>query len=179
MLMRHFETPHDDAVSGCDDCALVGRRDFLRDAALAVAGVFAALGAAPSRAAAAPLEFVSALGGGRDEKRYPIPAADAVQIDKENGVILARWQGKVYLFSLACPHQNTALHWSDEDKQFVCPKHHSRFGGDGSYVDHSGRATRDMDRFDIRRDGNDVVGNLDKMYAEHEDAGWSTAFVAL
>ena len=177
--MHQFQTPRDDASPRCDGCGLVGRRDFLRDGALAVAGVLAAFGVAPSRAAAAPLEFVSALGGRREEKRYPIPAADAVQIDKDNGVILARWQDKVYLFSLACPHQNTALRWSDDDKQFVCPKHHSRFGGDGSYVDRSGRATRDMDRFDIHRDGNDVVGNLDKMYAEHEDAGWSTAFVAL
>lgn len=177
--MQQLESPHDHAKPDCHGCALVDRRDFLRDAALAVAGVLVALGAAPSLAAAAPLEFVSPLGGGRDEKRYAIPPADAVQIDKENGVILARWQSRVYLFSLACPHQNTALRWSDSDKQFVCPKHHSRFGGDGSYVPDSGRATRDMDRFDIHRDGNDVVGNLDKMYAEHEDAGWSTAFVAL
>jgi Rieske Fe-S protein len=179
MLMGDLDARRHEATAECDGCALVGRRDFLRDAALLAAGVFAALGAAPARAAAAPLEFVSALGGSRDEKRYPIPTADGVQIDKENGAILARWQGKVYLFSLACPHQNTALRWSDDDKQFVCPKHHSRFGGDGSYVDHSGRATRDMDRFDIRRDGNDAVANLDKMYAEHEDAGWSTAFIAL
>lgn len=177
--MDHIDSRAGDANTDWRGCALVDRRDFLRDAALAVAGVLAGLGAAPSVAAAAPLKFVSALGGGREDKRYAIPPADAVQIDKDNGVILARWQNKVYLFSLACPHQNTALRWSDSDKQFVCPKHHSRFGGDGSYVPDSGRATRDMDRFDIHRDGNDVVGNLDKMYAEHEDAGWSAAFVAL
>lgn len=169
----------DAAREDCDGCALVARRDFLWNVGVAAAAVLAALGASPAWARAAPLEFISPRPNGDDEKRYPIPAADGVQIDKDNGVMLTRWQGKVYLFSLACPHQNTALRWSDGDKQFVCPKHHSRFGADGTYVHDSGRATRDLDRFDIRRDGADVVGNLDKMYQENADEAWNTAFVTL
>jgi hypothetical protein len=42
----------------CRGCAIVDRRNFLRDASVAVASVLVALGALPSGAAAAPLEFV-------------------------------------------------------------------------------------------------------------------------
>jgi len=164
----------------CDGCAVVGRRGFLVRAGAAAAGVLVALGALPAMAEAAPLEFVKALGGGRQDKTYPIPAADGVQIDKDNDTILARWQGKVYCFNLGCPHQNTALHWSDKDTQFECPKHHSRFLPDGTYIANSGRATRDMDRFAIKRDGNNVVVNLDSLYQDDDDeAAWKLAFISV
>ncbi|HVX39844.1 MAG TPA: Rieske 2Fe-2S domain-containing protein [Gemmatimonadaceae bacterium] len=164
----------------CEDCALVGRRGFLLRAGAAAAGALIALGGVPALAEAAPLEFVTALGGGRQNTTYPIPAKDGAQIDRENETILARWQGKVYCFNLGCPHQNTALRWSDSDTQFECPKHHSRFTPDGTYVPHSGRATRDMDRFAIKRDGNNVVVDLDSLYQDDEDeAAWKAAFVSV
>ena len=84
------------------------------------------------------------------------------------------------MFSLACPHQNTALRWYEKDQKFECPKHHSRFELDGVYLKDSGRATRNMDRFAVRKDGNNVVVNLDKLYQEDEDeAAWKAAFVAI
>ena len=95
---------------------LLERRDFLRDAGLGRGGVLVALGAMPSGASAAPLEFITALGGGREDKSYPMPAADGTQIDKGNDAIITRWQGKVYVFSLACPHQNTALKWYEKEQ---------------------------------------------------------------
>jgi len=129
----------------------------------------------------APVELISALDGGTpEEKSYPLPAKDGTQIDKDNGTIITRWQGKVYVFSLACPHQNTALRWYDKDNAFECPKHHSRFLPDGEYVKDSGRATRNMDRFAVRKDGNNVVANLDKLYQQDEDeAPWTAAFVTV
>jgi nitrite reductase/ring-hydroxylating ferredoxin subunit len=164
----------------CDGCALVDRRHFLRDAGLIAAGVLIALGAAPGSAAATPVEMIAALGGGREDKAYPIPSKDGTQIDKENGVIVTRWQDKVYVFSLACPHQNTAIRWYDNENQFECPKHHSRYLADGEYVKDSGRATRGLDRFAVRKDGNNVVANLDKLYQEdEEEAAWKTAFLAV
>ena len=45
-----------------------------------------------------------------------------MQIDKDNDAILTRWQGKVYVYSLACPHQNTALKWSDEREAVRVPQ---------------------------------------------------------
>lgn len=164
----------------CEACPIVERRRFLRDAGLTVGAIFAALGIGPSVASAAPIEFISALGGSRQDKSYPIPDKDGAQIDKSNDAILMRWQGKVYVYSLACPHQNTVIHWSDKDTQFECPKHHSRYLPDGEYVKDSGRATRGLDRFAIRRDGNTVVANLDKLYQQDEDtAQWNTAFITL
>jgi nitrite reductase/ring-hydroxylating ferredoxin subunit len=165
---------------GCDGCPLVPRRDFLRDSALAAASVLVALGALPSAAAAAPVEFVSSVGGGRADKAYAIPAKDGAQIDKSEDTMIMRWQGKVYVFALTCPHQNTALKWYDKDSQFECPKHHSRFQPDGVYIKDSGRATRGLDRFAVRRDGNNVVANLDKLYQEDDnEADWKAAFLTL
>jgi Rieske Fe-S protein len=168
------------AGESCEGCALVGRRDFLRDAGLLAAGVLVALGAAPASALAAPIELISAIGGGREDKIYPIPASDGAQIDKDTSAIVARWQGKVFVFSLACPHQNTAVRWYDKDGKFECPKHHSRYEADGAYIKDSGRATRGLDRFAVRKEGNTVVANLDKLYQENEDeASWKTAFIAV
>ena len=168
------------ASESCEHCPLMARRAFVRDAALGVAGLFAALGMTPVGAGAAPLGRVRATPGAGEEKSYAIPAQDGAHIDKENGTILMRWQGKVYVYSLACPHQNTAVRWSDKDAQFECPKHHSRYLGDGEYVKDSGRATRGLDRFAVRRDGDDVVANLDRLYQQNEDqAQWAAAFITL
>lgn len=167
-------------ATGCEACPLVDRRHFLRDAALATASVLVALGALPSDAAALAPRFVSANGARDEEKSYPIPAADGVQIDKSNGTMLTRWQGKVYVYSLACPHQNTGLRWYEKDSRFECPKHHSRFQPDGEYVKDSGRATRGLDRFAVRKDGGNVVANLDRMFKQDEnEAEWSSAFITI
>ena len=163
---------------GCDGCPLVPRREFLRDAGTIAAGILVALGASPARAAAAPLSAITATGRRREEKSYPVPAKDGSQIDKDNGVIVTRWEGKVYAFSLACPHQNTAIRWYDKDGKFECPKHHSRFEPDGLYIKDSGRATRGLDRFAIHKDGNNVMVNLDKLYQEDDDeTEWKAAVV--
>jgi Rieske Fe-S protein len=169
----------DQPTDPCAGCEVMARRDFLRVGALA-AGALVALGVAPGRAFALPIEYIGSNGGGRQDKSYPIPAQDGTQIDKDNEAMLTRWQGKVYAFALACPHQNTALRWYDKDAQFECPKHHSRFDPQGNYIKDSGRATRGLDRLAIRKDGNNVVVNLDKVFQQDEDeASWNTAFVSL
>ena len=114
----------------------------------------------------------------RTEKRYAIPAVDGVAIDHENSVIVARAGSKVYAFSLACPHQNTALRWSAEDKEFRCPKHKSHYRPDGAFIE--GRATRDMDRMAVRRDGAVIVVDVDVLYqADEHPAEWGAAVVTL
>ena len=167
-------------TSACSGCTRLPRREFLRDAALLAAGALVALGVSPSDAVAMPMEYVTALGSSREDKTYAIPAKDGTQIDKDNSTIVTRWQGKVFVYSLGCPHQNTVLKWSDKDGQFECPKHHSRFSPDGIYVPDSGRSTRGLDRFAVRKDGDNVVANLDKLYQEHDnEAEWKTAFITL
>lgn len=167
----------------CQGCALSGdatrsRREFLREAAGAAAAALVTLGVLPAVARALPLGLAEPMGartaGG--EKGYAIPAADGVSIDKDEEVIIARWQGAVYAFALSCPHQNTALRWDGDDHQFQCPKHHSRYKEDGTFI--SGRATRNMDRLPIRRSGNELVVDVDTMYRQDEDpAAWAAAFV--
>ena len=144
----------------CRNCALYGRREFVRDAFLGALAV----------------QFGGAFAIHGSELTYPLPAADGAIIDKENQLILARYQQKVYAFNLSCPHQNTALRWYPDDEQFQCPKHHSRYRPDGVFV--SGRATRSMDRLGIRRDGASLIVDVNKFYREDQNpTEWAAAVI--
>lgn len=162
----------------CTDCGIGGdRRDFLRHTALAVGGLIAA-GFLPTDADAMSLVPIRAVARAGADISYAIPAADGVMIDKDNQVILVRTAGKVIAFNLSCPHQNTALKWLEEDKVFACPKHKSRYQPDGTFI--SGRATRNMDRLAIKKEGDKVLVNVDVMYKQDkEQAAWTAAVVAL
>jgi nitrite reductase/ring-hydroxylating ferredoxin subunit len=169
---------HDDCEQ--HDCFLpTDRRSFLRDSFLAVAGALLAVGASSSAAFAMPLEFIEATRKTGTLRTYPIPSTDGAQIDKANDVILVRWQGAVYAFGLSCPHQNTTLRWEEKAHTFKCPKHHSEFTVTGDYIPGSGRATRDMDRLSIRRDGASVSVDIDALYEETDGAKWAEAVVKL
>ncbi len=158
-------------------CELEGRREFLRAAASFLA-TMATLGVSPAAAEAMTVREGRALRVRGAEVTYPIPAADGATIDKEEQVILVRFQGVVYAFNLSCPHQNTALKWIAADQRFQCPKHKSRYQPDGTFI--SGRATRGMDRLAIRRDGENVLVNVDVMYEQDKDAaGWTAARITL
>ncbi|HEY2806792.1 MAG TPA: Rieske (2Fe-2S) protein [Gemmatimonadales bacterium] len=155
-------------MKDCRDCPLIERRTFVRDISVALAGFALAL----------PIRMGRADSRIGDELTYPIPAEDGATIDHDNDVIVARYRQKLYAFNLSCPHQHTALHWEAEDQQFQCPRHHSRYTPDGVYV--SGRATRSMDRFGVRRDGGNVIVDLAKYYREDQDhSDWDAALLAL
>jgi Rieske Fe-S protein len=162
----------------CAGCTLHNRRDFLLDALRAGAAALAAIGMAPGGAEAMPLRWISAIAAKGEERTYPVPAADGVQIDKDNEVILARAGKSVYAFSLACPHQNTALRWDAGNNRFQCPKHKSKYRPDGTFIE--GRATRGMDRYAVRLVGNSVAVDIDKLYQEDTDlTQWQHAVVSL
>jgi len=121
---------------------------------------------------------ISAIATKGGEHTYPIPAADGVQIDKDNEVILARSGKSVYAFALACPHQNTALRWDAGNNRFQCPKHKSKYRPDGTFIE--GRATRSMDRYAVRLVGSSVAVDVDKLYQEDTDlTQWQHAVVSL
>lgn len=161
----------------CGGCEQPGRRDFLRSAA-ALFATMAALGATPSAAEAMAVQVGSALRVRGSRVSYPIPAADGATIDKDQQVILVRFEGVVYAFNLSCPHQNTALKWQADEQRFQCPKHKSRYQPDGTFI--SGRATRGMDRLAIQREGETVVVNVDVLYEQDKDpAGWAAAKLTL
>ena len=163
---------------GCAGCTIGSRREFLLDALRASAAALVAIGMAPDGAEAMPLRWISALASKGEEKTYPIPATDGVQIDKDNEVILARSGKAVYAFALACPHQNTALKWDAGNNRFQCPKHKSKYRADGTFIE--GRATRSMDRYEVKLAGSNVVVDIDKLFQEDTDnAAWQHAVVTL
>ena len=168
------ESQVQDDCTGCP-IATSTRRDFMRDAALGLAGMFASMGIARA-ASALPVSMMEAVGRGSAGITYAIPAADSVQIDNDNEIILVRWQNVVYAFNLSCPHQRTPLRWNDSAKEFQCPKHHSKYKPDGDFI--SGRATRGMDRLGIARQGANVLVDADKLFEEDaNEAEWKAAFV--
>ncbi len=170
------ETEFERMPEACAGCS--GRRDFLRDAAGMAAALLVSLGAGRAQAQGMALRAVRALAVRGQEATYPIPAEDGATIDRDREVIVARYRGRVYAFALSCPHQHTALRWQPNDQRFQCPKHHSRYSPDGTFI--SGRATRSMDRFGVRRDGANVAVDLARLHKQDEDrAGWDAAFVTV
>ena len=172
--MIHAECEQHDCVVSTD------RRRFLRDSFLSMAGALIAVGMSKQAAFAMPLDFTEARSRSGSMRSYAVPAGDGAQIDRENEVILVRWQDAMYAFALSCPHQNTALRWDDRDHGFQCPKHHSRFEADGTYIQGSGRATRNMDRFAIQLQNGNLAVDLDSLYQEDTDGPkWASAVVHL
>ena len=162
----------------CGGCELADRRRFLTQAAAMVVGAMVGLGMNAERAVAMPLGFLTGARApnGKDVS-FPIPTADGATIDRDNDLILARYQGKVYAFGLACPHQNTALRWLAAEGRFQCPKHKSKYAPDGTFL--SGRATRSMDRYAVRKEGSNIVVNIDTLYEQDKQKQeWESAFVA-
>ncbi len=108
----------------CGLCSQPDRRQFIQFSATAILAIAAA-------------RVVKGAGTG-DERTYPVPREDGVTIDRDAQVILVRNQQKMYVFNLACPHENTALRWRPEDHRFQCPRHQSKYQPDGTFI--SGRA---------------------------------------
>lgn len=174
--MKSSQAINHEGQAGCEACPLVSdRREFLRSAAaLAIGAIGLTL---PIRSATA--KVLSSAIGGRKTLSYAVPASDGAEIDRDNEVILVRYNDEVYAFNLSCPHQHTALRWNEDVMRFQCPKHHSQYQPDGEFI--TGRATRNMDRFAIRRDaGNNIVVDPDTMYQSDEDAAeWKAAVIKL
>ena len=161
-----------------DRCGLAcatSRRAFLGR----IPGAVLAAMVAGDAAAAEAVYVIGELTGveaGDSQKVYPLPAADGVTIDKPAQVILVRFQGKVMAFNLACPHENNALRWTQAAGRFLCPKHESKYSPDGTFK--GGRATRNMDRLPITRNGNTVIVTLSRIVkSDTEAAEWAAAQV--
>ena len=141
-----------------------------------ILGAIALLGLAGD-VAAGTVTFATGGQSGND-RAYPMPVADGVTIDRGAQVILVRAGGHVYAFALSCPHQNAAVKWVAQDNRFQCTKHDSRYQFDGVHT--SGRATRNMDRYPIRRDGDVVHVDVSHVFQSDKDsAGWTAASVPI
>jgi Rieske Fe-S protein len=159
----------------CED-ARASRRAFLRSVGCFGAAI-AMVDLSSGEALALPVFMTEGSQAG-GESRYPIPATDSVNVDRTAQLIVARSQGHVYVFALSCPHQNNAVKWLPKDHRFQCTKHDSQYQPDGVHT--SGRATRNMDRYVIRRDGDFVVVDLHRWIQSDKDpAGWAAATIAI
>lgn len=160
---------------GCSGCSTGSRRQFLG----LVSGTFAAVAVADDWIAtlgAAGISEATATQADPTTLTYPVPASDGVSIDKKEQIILVRFHQKIYAFPLACPHENTALRWRQGDLRFQCSRHDSKYQPDGTFM--AGRATRNMDRYGLSRNGASVIVDLTKLYQSDTQAGqWAAASV--
>jgi nitrite reductase/ring-hydroxylating ferredoxin subunit len=163
----------------CVECPLAtNRRRFLRDTGLAVVGALVASGLRPGVALARAVREIRPVRSKGALRGYTISATDGVMIDVDNDVILARSLGKIYAFSLRCPHKGTRLEWHENESRIYCPKHKARFLADGEHA--SGRRTRNLDRYALRREGREVVVDTDRLFREDTDqSAWQSAQVAV
>jgi Rieske Fe-S protein len=165
-------------VRGCFCEGRDDRRDFLKQTALLVAGAVVGLGASAREAAALPVTAGGPSAVAGNELTYPIPAADGTTIDRDNGVIIVRYQNKVYAFNLSCPHENAAVRWKPALGRFECSRHDSQYQPDGVYT--SGRATRNMDRFAVKKNGATLVVDVSRLIqSDQQKAAWDAAAVGL
>jgi len=157
-----------------DTCS---RRGFLQVTGGCFASSLVAAGV-PADALASPIRYLDALLVTSAERTYPLPPGDSVSIDRAAQVIVVRAQNRVYAFALSCPHQNAAVKWVERSNRFQCTKHDSKYQPDGLYL--SGRATRNLDRFPIRRNQNTVVVETSRVFQSDKDpAGWAAASVTV
>jgi Rieske Fe-S protein len=163
----------------CAACAGAdSRRDFLKRAAFVVSSAVVGVAGVPGVASALPLSAGAPVGVSGSELTYPIPAADGATIDRDNGVIIVRYQGRLFAFNLSCPHENAAVRWKAAVNRFECSRHDSRYEPDGTYM--SGRATRNMDRFALKRSGDTIVVDVSKLIqADTSKAQWDAAALVL
>jgi nitrite reductase/ring-hydroxylating ferredoxin subunit len=152
-------------------CNGLSRRAFLHQSSCRLF-TLGALGLAAD-IAALPVSAIAGTASGQ-EKAYPIPPADGVNIDRHAQVMVVRFAGRVYAFAMACPHENAAVKWLAKDHRFQCSKHDSQYTPEGTYT--TGHATRNLDRFPVRREGTMVVVSLDRVYrSDQNKAAWTAA----
>lgn len=173
IMCKHHSDP---STSG--DLSRLDRRDFLRNSALFAVGIMAAQGISPSAALADQARFIVPLDSKPGERLYAMPLLDGVSVDDAEQLALVRSHGKVYAFSLECPHRGRLLEWQADASRFYCTKHKARFSTDGANI--GGRRTSALDRYGLRRDGARVIVSLDRVLSFTDTpAEWAAAVLSV
>ena len=167
------------AATRCEACTGARtRRQAITEMSTALLAAMAGVALDAETVTAVPVVEGAAAEAGPGELAYPMPATDGVTIDRKQQVIIVRLQQKVFDFNLACPHENTALRWRKRAERFQCPRHESQYRLDGTFI--RGRATRNMDRFAVRRAGDTLIVDVNRLFHSDEQAGeWSAAAVSV
>jgi Rieske Fe-S protein len=155
-------------------CESRSRREFLQHGGC---GLFTLTALGLAADVVLPVSAIAGTASGK-EKMYPVPPADGVNVDRGSHVMIVRYANRVYAFSMACPHEQAAVKWLKNDNRFQCTKHDSQYTPDGTYT--TGHATRNLDRYPIRREGGALVVDLEKVFqSDKHAAAWAAAAVSL
>jgi nitrite reductase/ring-hydroxylating ferredoxin subunit len=175
--MRKKKNNKENVRESCECMEIdAGRREFLAGTSCALIAALVSSGL--TAAFRAPIAMASPVSSQGTERSYPIPASDMVNIDQDNDVIIVRQTNHVYAFALSCPHENTAQRWRPNDLRFQSPRHESKYQPDGTFV--SGRSTRNMDRFAVRKDTAKVAVDLAKLFrSDQQKQQWDAAFITV
>jgi nitrite reductase/ring-hydroxylating ferredoxin subunit len=179
MLTSDSRTPSPSDDTPCEILGVTpSRRAFVRGASAAL-GALALLGLDADAAMALPVRLLKGRAGVGGTVRFPIPADDSVLFDDTNGLIIVRRGKAAWAFLSTCPHKDIVkLKWYKAENRFQCPKHDSRYEASGVFVD--GRATRNMDRVAIKKEGTELVVEPDAILESDRDlAKWTGAVAAL
>jgi nitrite reductase/ring-hydroxylating ferredoxin subunit len=154
------------------------RRAFLKNTALLVSAAVMGSPWGPRDAAALPVVEGQPDVVAGEELTYAIPAADGAVVDREHGVIVARYLDHVMAFNLSCPHENAAIRWKPALGRFECSRHDSAYSPAGVYT--SGRATRNLDRFAVRTQGTSIVVDVSRLIqSDLQRPAWELATLDL
>ena len=147
----------------CDKLVDVGRRQFLRGAGFAAAGV-AAAGLVPQQAKAAGqarVSYPSNRLANVSELKVNEPVDVAYPDDDAPGVLMklgteveggAGPDGDIVGFSTICPHKGFPLAFNAADNTLNCPGHYSRFDCERGGLQIWGQATQNLPQYTLRID---------------------------
>lgn len=161
----------------CSKLVDVGRRQFLRGAGFAAAGV-AAVSIVPAEAKAATGQAIVAYPSNRlanvkdlkvnEAMNVVYPDADAPGVLIKLGTKVdggAGPDGDIVGFSTICPHKGYPLGYNAGDKTLNCPGHYSRFDVERGGLEVWGQATQNLPQYALRIDdkGDIYAEGLDEL----------------
>ncbi len=81
--------------------------------------------------------------------------------EKATAWVVKRADNRVIAFAPQCPHLGCAYHWDQQNQDFLCPCHASRFSIEGEVL--TGPAQRSLDQYEVKIEGGKLlVGRVHK-----------------
>jgi arsenite oxidase small subunit len=165
-------------MKGCPNLAELGRRQFLRGGATAVAGAAAATVVAPTPAKAAVpaarVDYLSNRLANLRDLKVNEPLMIAYPDEDSPGVLIklgtpvpggAGPDGDIVAYSTLCPHKGFPLAYDAKDRTLNCPGHFSRFDCEKEGQQVWGHATQNlpMFRLAVSADGDITAVSVDEL----------------
>lgn len=104
------------------------RRDFLKKAALASAGLVIAA----SLPGCEPPEAEKLLGSIQD---FEEKGSLSGEFNGNSLLVMQNAKGEIEVFSLTCSHKKCTVEWKSEEKEFHCPCHEGKYDAQGFVID--------------------------------------------